>query len=100
MLSDIEAISDIGRRGALRSEFEQKLAFRFQTRTIPLDDSALHRWTTIRHIEVDGNVLPTEEAMDIAIALAHGLSYVARHTSLRAKAGIPIEDPFAASPVP
>lgn len=100
ILSDIEAIGDIGRRGALKNEFEQKLEFRFQERKIPLDDSALRRWTTIRHTAIGNDALSTEEAMDIAIALTHNLSYVARHTPIRAKTGVLIEDPFADSPAP
>jgi predicted nucleic acid-binding protein len=94
--SDIEAIADPVRRDALREDFEKSVVYRFEGRTIHLDDLSLRRWGVIRGQRVGDESLSTEEALEAAIALANNFILVARDTELRRQSGVSLEDPWAA----
>ncbi len=92
--SDIQKIADPVQRARLTEEFDLTLGFRYASRTVLLDEAALRQWSVIRNLEHGGKALTTEDALEIAMALANDMIYVGERSKLREKTGVVIEDPW------
>ncbi len=91
----IERLPESARRRELSRWFDTELHARFAGRILPIDESVVLRWASMRAVlEARGRVLPTIDSLVAATALVHGMKLVTRNEADFDGTGVEIANPW------
>lgn len=91
----IERLPESARRRELSRWFDTELHARFRGRILPVDESVVLRWASMRAgLEARGRVLPTIDSLVAATALIHRMKLVTRNEDDFDGTGVEIANPW------